>query len=339
MMNSKTWLTAFGIVALIVIGAAGWYCYSNFGRYRVALASWDSKVSSIQRLERKVPYPNKENAEAIEKKLEEYKGSVDSLFESLDKFQKPLNTTLTNTEFQQRVSEKVREFRPYAEENDFELNTESEFRLGFDAYQTTLPTPELVPILDYELESIDKLVRVLVDAGAESLSLFQRDPVPGEPGAIEQGDSGVVHKYPVRMRFRCDHDALQEFINQVSNDRENFYIIRVLKVENDAKTGPFKGASQAGGSDIPRFVNPDTREIADLITMEEWGFGDASPEEVEAAAKEDGFELATEDLVILMGQEKLTVFMVVDIVRFLKVGGGGTEAEEEAGGDEEDEEK
>ncbi len=315
-MNSKIWLISFGVVAALVVGGSGFYAFSSHGKYTEALEAWDSKVGTIESLERKVPYPNKENAEAVEALVKEYGVSVVSLAETLKSFQRPLNTELANTEFQQRVKKKVEEFRGFAKEGGLTIDSTTEFQLGFDSYANTLPSPELVPLLDYELEAIDYLLRKLVDSGAELLTSFSRDPIPGETGGATEQESGVVHKYPVRLGFKGPFDSFQTFINALANDREYFYIVRVLKVRNEAIEGALKFFGE-GGSTLPRYENPTTGEIASPDRLGEWGYGTDSESDVEAKAAAAGFIKSSQDARVLMGQEKLEIYMVVDISRFL----------------------
>lgn len=315
-MNSKVWLTTFGVVAFLVIGGAGFYAYSGYAKYSEALGGWDEKVSTIESLEKRVPYPSEENAEALEGEVEAYRSSVASLSETLKSFQRPLNTTLANTEFQQRVKKRVEEFRAFAAENQFEIVTENGFHLGFDAYAEVVPAQELVPELDYELEAIDYLLRKLVTSGSKTMTSFDRDPIPGEPGGAEKKPEGVVHKYPVRIRFQGSHDVLQKFINELANDKQFFYIVRVLKVTNENQEGPLKLTSD-GGTSFARFENPVTKEVASPELLAEWQADGASEGDVEAKAKAAGFVKADQDARVLMGRENLNVFLVVDISRFL----------------------
>ncbi len=314
-MNSKVWLTVFGIFAVVLVGGAAFYCFQSSGKYSAALEGWDTKVATIRRLERTVPYPSEQNADELEAKVGVYKGSVDKLFTSLNQFQKPLNMALLNTEFQQLVSDRVSEFRGIAEAGSLKMEDGENFQLGFDLYQATLPAQELVPVLDYELSAIDHLLRELVISGAEDLNSFVRDPIPGEGGASADTKNSVVQKYPVRLRFRTTHGGLQQFINKVSNDKDYFYMVRVLKIKNDNTVGPPKRSADDTG--FPRFVNPDTQELAGPDVLAEWGYPDLSDAELEAKATENGFALATEDAIVLMGQERLNVFMLIDITRFL----------------------
>lgn len=316
-MNPKVWLIVFGVVAALALGGGGFYAASNHGKYREAMDGWGAKVSSIESLERRVPYPNKKNTEALAEKVESYRSSVDALEETLKSFQRPLNTTLANTNFQQLVKTRVEEFRRVAGDGGMEIDSTNEFQLGFDIYANTVPAPALVPVLDYELEAIDHLLRKLVACGVERLSEFQRDAIPGEPGGPAVQDDGPVHKYPVRFRIRGSHDTLQKLVNELANDRQFFYIVRVLKVRNESQEGAPKltgGPSQGG---FVTFQNPDTKEVASPEMLSEWGHGTAPESEVAAKAREAGFIKADQDARVLMGLEKLDAFLVVDIARFL----------------------
>ncbi len=316
-MNSKVWLIGYGILALVVVGGTGFYAFSSHGKYAEAMSGWEAKVGSIGSLERRVPYPSEGNAAQLSKMVEEYKGSVKSLSETLQSFQRPLNTTLDNTAFQLLVKKRVEEFRAAASTGKLELGTEGEFHLGFESYANSVPAPALVPVLDYELEAIDHLLRVLISSGATSLLRFERDAIPGEGTNTAAQENTVVHKYPVRVRFRGPHDSMQKVINELANDRKFFYIVRVLKLKSLMQEGPPKlvAAGAADGSVI--YQNPVTKEVAGADKLAEWGRGTAPESEVEAKARAAGFVPAGQDARVLMGLEQLDVFLVVDIVRFL----------------------
>jgi hypothetical protein len=269
-------------------------------------------------LERKVPYPSEGNAEALAGKKDEFEKAVLELFESLEAFQRPLDAQLANTVFQGNVKQRVQSFREYAKTEGMELLDDPQaFQLGFDSYATDIPKPELVPYLDYELEAIDKLLRQLVDTDTEALLTFERDPIPGEDGGAERQESSVVHKYPIRLRIRAKHASFQNFINQMANDEEFFYILRVLKVKNESPEGPIKLISEDGSTDLPTYINLETKEVASYAQLVEWGYPDTPAADIAPIAREEGFELNKLDARVLMGEERLNVFMVIDIVRFV----------------------
>ncbi len=317
-MNHKVWLTTFGIFSALFIGGSAFYAFTGYSKYSEAMGSWDVKVRTIESLERKVPYPSEGNAEALAGGKDEFEKAVLELFESLEAFQRPLDAQLANTVFQGNVKQRVQSFREYAKTEGMELLDDPQaFQLGFDSYATDIPKPELVPYLDYELEAIDRLLRQLVDTDAEALLTFERDPIPGEDGGAERQESSVVHKYPIRLRIRAKHASFQNFINQMANDKEFFYILRVLKVKNESPEGPIKLISEDGSTDLPTYINLETKEVASYAKLVEWGYPDTPAADIAPIAREEGFELNKLDARVLMGEERLNVFMVIDIVRFL----------------------
>lgn len=327
-MNSKVWLIAFAIISILAVGGAGYYAFQGWSKYSEASLAWESNVNTIESLQRRVPYPSEENVAELGEKVKAYEEANASLFETITTFTRELNTDLPNTEFQRVLKDRVQQFREFAANGGMEVTEADTFQLGFDLYSNNLPAPELVPLLDYELEAIDHLLRELVNSKAVLLDSFERDPIVGEPGGAEARDDSVVQKYPIRIRFRIGHNGFQEFINKMANDREFFYILRVLRVENAMIEGPIKLTSD-NTSDIPSFTNPDTGEPASYDKLVEWGFPDAPSDQLNQAAAAEGFMPADLDARILMGQENLTVFMVVDITRFLSADELGTDDEEE----------
>jgi hypothetical protein len=317
-MKSKAWLTIFAVVALLLIGASGFFCFSAVGKFSEAQNNWGVKIDTIKLLEKKVPYPNQKNVDEVKTIVLNYQKSVDGLFTNLNAFQKELDKKLLNIEFPEKVKTKVNEFRQFATSSQFTIEEGDAFQLGFDAYSNSLPVPEIVPILDYELKAIDHLLRKIITSGGEAMSSFSRDLIPGEVGGPEKQENGVVHKYPVRLQMKCSHKAFQNFMNSISNDKEYFFAVRVLNIENEAQEGPFKGGGEGEVAGLPRFVKTETSEPAGPEELTKWGYPNASELDLAAAAKADGYEPAGTDARVLMGQEKLDVFMVVDVVRFLK---------------------
>ncbi|MDF1739508.1 MAG: Amuc_1100 family pilus-like protein [Verrucomicrobiales bacterium] len=315
-MNSKVWLIVFGVFSAVLIGGSGFFAFSKYKEYSEADSSWNTKVGTIESLEARVPYPNEENEAAVKKQAVEYDAAVKGLYESLNTFQKPLRE-LENTAFQQLVKKRVEEFREFAQAGGMAVDTVEEFQLGFERYSATLPPPELVSILDYELDAIDNMLRELVTAGVTSMGTFERDLIPGEVSGTEANEEGVVvHKYPVRLRFVAPHDSFQSFVNRIANDENYFYIVRVLKVKNQVTEGAPKLTAE-DGSAFPVYEDQSTKQVAGYEMLLEWGYGTESEEAVQEKAKAAGFTPASKDARVIMGQEQLEVFMIVDIARFV----------------------
>jgi len=327
-MNPKAWLITFSVVAVLLLAGGGMFAFNGYREYSEAMMSWDSKVGTIRSLESRVPYPDEGNSRALRDRVEEYRASVQSLYETLETFQQPLDTALPSTEFQQKVKGRVQEFRATARSGGLEVQDAADFQMGFDRYNTAIPPQAAVPVLNYSLDAIDYLLKLMVESGVDRLISLDRDAIPGEDGSVVEQESRVVHRYPVRLRFTSTHEAFQTLINQIANDREFFYVVRVLKVNNSMREGPLKLTSDGGGESIPMLRNPDTLQVAGMEMLMEWGFGEDSEAEVLNRARDAGFLPSREDARVLMGQETLTVFMVVDITRFLSPAEMAEEGEE-----------
>lgn len=313
-MKVNTWLAGYIVAAVILIGGAGFYFFQGLSAYGRNFSGWDSLAGKISNLEKKVPYPKEENEEALRKLVEGYDGEVKGLYDSLARYQRPFDTNITDTAFTTQVlAKKVEEFLKTASESQFQIDEKEQFFMAMEEYQSAIPKPEVVPLLNYQLEAIDHLLRTMVDSGIERLNLVSRDSLPLEVAAADAAPAAlkVVEKYPLRVRFVADHPSFQEFVNRVSNDKEYFFIIRVLRVENSSPTGPVLDAGDEGPGFKDINGNPPPQELVDQLRSTA-----TSTEEMISQMAEKGYTMQREDARIIFGQEKLEVFAVIDLVQF-----------------------
>ncbi|MCB1233769.1 MAG: Amuc_1100 family pilus-like protein [Verrucomicrobiae bacterium] len=312
-MKGNVWLAGFLVFSVIAIGGAGFFFAKGKGAFNEAHDGWDSLAGKIERLEKEVPYPNEDNQGRLEETISGYQSKIDQLFQTLNRYQRPLNTQAQDTEFPNVVKEKVVAFQKEAEARKIEIKDRENFYLLMNEYQTTFPNPDIVPLLTYELDGIERLHKGLLEAGILSLDSGSREHLPGEKDMPASPPGEVVQRYPVQICFTTSHRGYQEFVNKVSNDKEFFFIIRVMRVENSA----VDASEVDGGEDTGlAFVNAEGREA----TAEEkgaLGAGTLPQTEFMEAMANAGWTLKRQDAKILFGQETLNVCMVIDIVRFL----------------------
>lgn len=311
----KTWLTLYALVTILLIGAATAFCFITFKKNSESKLSWDDHIRTIKTLSKKEPTPKPKAVADMKEMVQNYEKSINELYQGLNKFQKPLDTSMNSVGFKDAFSQKVEEFRAFAREKNFEIIDQEEFKIGFDVYENTVPPLEIVGVLNYELGAIDYLLRLLISSGVESLDYFKRDLIPGEANGPKEQAIRTVHKYPVRVGIRTTHKAFQNLMNSLSKDSEYFYVVRILKVSNETEEGPLKVAE--GFSQPQSFVHSESREPATLEQLQDWGEGIEELEVIENNAKLAGYEKSGEDSRVLLGEEKLKVFMVIDITRFI----------------------
>ncbi len=318
-MKGNQFYTVFGIVSAVLLGAAGFYCYKGYSSYQEAGGEFNTRRTALLRLKRSEPYPNEENLGRIEKEVGEYEGEINSLFKILDRFQQPLNGNINDTQFPQILKSKIEAFKALAKKKGITIEEEKEFYMAMDAYRTTLPNPKAVPLLDYQLGAIEYLLNILAEAGVTHLINLDRELLPvemAEGGAKEApvDSSSVAAKYPVSLTFETKHPAFERLVNQITNDDKYFFILRALRVDNNAKEGATKGEGDDANSG-PRYVNASGEEAPeDLINKIPQGL--EVPAQVAWMRDNGGYELQSSDARILLGDESLRVFMVIDLVRF-----------------------
>ena len=165
-------------------------------------------------------------------------------------------------------------------------------------YQTQLPRPGATGILAYELEAIQHILKIIIDNGATEIYSLDREQTAVELGQPDPEQSERVVKYTFQVSFETTHQGFQDFLNKVSNDDSYFFIVRVLRVDNEEKQGPEKVVAR------PVVVrDKDGNPVTDIEVD-----GDGNP------ISTDDYKV--EDATVIFGDEKLRVTAVIDLCRF-----------------------
>jgi hypothetical protein len=104
--------------------------------------------------------------------------------------------------------------------------------------------------------------------------------VPTVAGPILPEDT-VLKRYPFTIKFTGSPRSIEDVMNHLATAKEQFHAVREIRVENEKKEGPQKGATTAASN--------------------------------EAVAKK-------KDSTVVLGGEKVTAWMAVDLLRFLPPG-------------------
>ncbi|MEM8953142.1 MAG: hypothetical protein AAGD22_03230 [Verrucomicrobiota bacterium] len=294
MNQQKQFLVGLLVVLGLAIAGSGYFFMSSRGAFNESMGGFDNQRNMIATLERKPLYPNAENVGLIEESVLGYQSEVAKLQGELLGYQKALNGTMTQPQFRTKLQATVDDFKEGAAAVGMVLP--EDFYMGMLRYRTEIPRAEAVGLLNYQLESIDNLMKVLANAGATELNQVERAVLPIESDGYEEeeGEQDPLEKYPVQIAFSGPHKALQGFFNEVSNDKEYFYIIRYVRIESSMKEGP-----ERFGGDFDDEFDQGTFGGAD-------DFGGSGI---------GGEERIDYDASVIMGQETIKCLAVVDLVR------------------------
>lgn len=288
--KEKSFWIGFGVVMVLLLGASGIYMAQSLTAFNSVSREHGVLAGKKRKLESKPIFPSEENLEEFRKRLDSFEEQVNHFHSKLKQFQKPLENSLKAKDFPQILADAVVDFRKKP------VKLPDDFYFGMNKYEKGgLPPEPATGILKFQLDAIQHLLNVAIDQGAEEIFRFDREVTPLE--ALDGKDPELteqVAKYPVTVSFRTTHDGFRNFLNKVSNDTQFFYIVRVLRVDNESKDGPRKAGEQQSF-----YLNLVTREVVN--------------EKPEGAA---GADLVLMDARPIFGREKLLVTAVIDLCRF-----------------------
>lgn len=257
-----TFLAVFGTCALL----AGLVFYWTQSKWNAARTEFDTAAAERSRLEHLDPFPNDANFRKMKVHLENYGVALDKLKEELKTRVLPLPPALAPNEFQSRLLQAMTATSKKARENKVKLP--DNFHLGFNEFITSLPNTDAAPLLGQELSQIQMLINILLDARVDSVTSFQRIPLPEEHGGAPaptptpgrgrksaQGNiSGtkLLERNIVDLTFKAGSSAARKALNQIASSPTQFYIIRTLYVRNEKDKGPSREKTvEAGAAAIP----------------------------------------------------------------------------------------
>ena len=279
------------MVFVLGLAGVGYYLSGRYSAYSQVMEEFDRQRRQIERLKSKPLYPNAENVELIKASVLEYESKVTDLQKELLKFQKPLNTTMKDTEFQQLIKERVAVVQGLAESGDLELP--GEFYMGLYKYRDSVPEPGSVGLLEFQLKAIERVMEAMVRSGIQQLVGLEREPLAVERDGHEAPvPTPVLENYPMTLTMEGTHESVRTFFNDISNDTEYFYRVQYCRIENSAQEGPERQAPGDEDSEVDDFEDLDA---------------------------EDGAGGAEKDAMIVMGNESIQVQLVVDLVRFVEI--------------------
>lgn len=234
------WLGNFliALAAALLIGI--WFLSQAKDSFADAMTEFNAATAERSRLEHLNPFPSEENFKKTQLELENYGARLNGLKGELAAQTLPPSPLAPN-EFQTRLrqstditSEKARANRVKLPEN---------FHLGFDQFATSLPGTSEAPLLGQELQEIELLTGILIEAKVDSLSALKRETrSPGTTtGALPTPQNmakPVVERTIVDVTFAASPAALRKVLNQIASSERQFLIVRTLYVRDDQLKGP-----------------------------------------------------------------------------------------------------
>jgi len=310
------------ILGVSAIGAAGlgFMLFSAYSSYSTTLDQFDAVNNSLASLKSATLAPTPENLaikQGLVKEFTDASGKLSLVLNTLQIDNKPT----TDTEFQAKLKTTIADSRKTASEHGMGLP--AIYNLAFDKYTSELPkSNEQATELSGYLDAVNSIVTSFAKAGVKQVEMLERSDLESEkgvstkpaprpqqrPGAQNRPAPAAAPKLSERRQVRAmltlDQAALQVVMSNLASPSEMpyFTVVRLLRIENERQDGPLRSEmnipvpQEPTGGDAPQIEIP------------------GAPPKAEQPAT---ISPAPVDSVAVLGNEKLRVFLEIDLVYFM----------------------
>lgn len=309
--------TLLGVAVLYFVGSKG------SKDYQEAMDEYSASSSEAAQFETVVPYPRASNRDQKQKAVNSYRESIESLQKAFEKYRSAPGEPLSPQDFASRLKAVNDELgKAFAENN---VSIPENFFSGFPGYRSALPDAGSTKILGYELESLRGIFLALAESGVSELKNVYRDVLPEERKEVYQvGPGDVARALPLELTFTGSEKSVRNFISKVAGTDQRFVVIRVLQIDNEKQGKPplttdaqfEKPQAAAAQNAFGGFFSeaaPATASGGDAAAQPAEEATPATPAVPAAPAD------SSRTLQQVLGDEKLRVFVRLDILQFLPV--------------------
>ncbi len=238
-------LGGLAIATALLVAGAVYFLSGALGRYAEQETAYADNKATLERLQAAKPFPSAENVGKAKEELAEAQRVLADIANSV----RVTEPAATPTAFQDDLRKMVNDIQSRAQAANVALG--DDFYLGFNAYQTQPPSEAAAPKLAQQLQSIHKIVSILIDERVAAIGTIAREPLaveaagnnkPGKPAADDALPDLVLA--PFNVNFTADQTAFHRAFNRII-DVQPLVFVRLVGVSNSAPASPAKTAESA----------------------------------------------------------------------------------------------
>jgi hypothetical protein len=315
-IKENPFVVTLGGVTLVGAGALIFAGSLFKGKYDAALETFTQDAAVVTAAEKLKPYPNPANRDGKAKALEDYKAEIAKLQEAFAKFGPAELAAISPQDLTGNIkaaSDKIREAFTAAR-----TEVPSNFFVGFENYTASLAPGPATPVLNDQLGALNEMFLALAKAGPKRLINVHRPLLEEETGKTFDPKDGSYRALPVEVTFSGSEKSLREFVSALAASQNYYYVIRTIRIANEKQTGPvpadgkFDNEGAAGSASGAVSGNPFAG-FSEAGTDAAAGAGEAAPAVTPAPAVADTSKILQQ----VLGTEDITVFIRLDVLRFL----------------------
>jgi hypothetical protein len=332
--KQKNFFIGYGAVTAVIAGVLGYMGLSASGAREETAATLEAKTKELASIKGKPVFPKDEFARKLTEKVDAQRDAVDKLHAAVEKYMLPAEATVDAGQVQSKLVKYTDQLKALAAAGPkVNLPPKEGFAMGLGRYVSAAPTASAAPYVNFVLEGVNYLATDLIRSGVSSIDVlevpemaWEKDaPAPAAPNPADRNkakakstkgktdpnakptgkkadapaldESVVMDRYRVLIQFTGAEAAVQEALNRLASSGEGapFFVINNMRIENEQKDGPTKQGS----------FQPTPVEGANRATTSDGAAAPIDPEVI--------------DLRFILGSEKVTVFLDLDLLSFHSV--------------------
>jgi hypothetical protein len=304
-LKKNKFLSAFLISVGVGVLVLGWLLYSSLRAHNAAAAEYESTKSSVQALRSRPVFPDDANFRTRQTQVNEYAGQVSELQNKLLGFQKPLNAEMKSAEFQGKLKDTIESLKSQAEVTKLGAQG-AEFDLGMTRYRSDNPREQAVAELDFFLEGLKSMVGMMIVDRVATIDVITRPELP-----IEDVAAGTPAATPGATKPPPRPTA--------GAGGAKAGPAPLLAEDTVVKRYPFSIRFSGTNRSVQEVLNhlasaPDFFYAVRAIRVE----NEKKDGPVKSQTPIEGDEAKKKDSQVVLGGEKVAVWMAIDLLRFLE---------------------
>jgi len=252
-----------GVIALVLLGGAGWYLYSKWDLNNTNLANLNQSYSELKALNDKNPNPGGENikiAKDQRKEMLDYISRASKYFQKIPQI--PDLPKKTDRDFASALSRTIDQLRRDSTNASVNLQENCNFSFTAESHKIAFAGGSIEP-LSTQLGEVKAICDVLFQARVNALDSLRRERVSGDDAAGPATDyltessttNSLAILTPYELTFRCFSPELASVLAGFASS-PNGLIVKSLNVEVSGTVPGELTASPAIPVAVPTYVAP-----------------------------------------------------------------------------------
>ena len=256
-------LVISGVVALVLLGLAGYYLYSKYTLSTTHSAQLEEQESKLQGLINLRPNPGRGKVDNIaaareqEQRLREFAEKARSLFVNV-----PYPTNLDSGSFRLLLDETLEDLQRTARNSGTKLPDNFAFTFSVQKSLAAIKASTIVP-LARTLKEVQAIAEVLFDAKVIEVDRIRRVSVPDEDTPVSMMIGGSTEYWtrkpttnelaivmPYEFTFRCFSSELQPVLEGLARSPHNFLVKNLTIDTGETNTFDMYDPNAGGGGDM-----------------------------------------------------------------------------------------